>query len=363
MKVILQKDIKTLGKKGAVIEVSEGYARNYLFKNKIAVEATASNMNVLKSQQGALMKRKERDLEEAKELSKLVEKQQKELVEIMGEIEVSFDYPEEDIEYVTIPMVKKRLSALIKELDKLINTSKTGSVIKNGINAVIVGKPNVGKSSILNALINKEKAIVTDIAGTTRDIIEDAFEINGIKVNIIDTAGIRETKDKVEQIGVERSLEQINSADIILFVIDNSSKLEAEDKEIYERIKFKKKIIIANKMDKKSAYDYRNLDENILFVSAKSGKNIQELKTKIYDLVLDKNIIGGGLIITNTRHNECLKKAKEALKSAVQNIEKLTLDLVSIDISEAFSNLGELTGTTSNEVVLDSIFSKFCLGK
>lgn len=296
-------------------------------------------------------------------LTKKMQGYQEELVDIMGEIEVSFDYPEEDIEYTTIPLVKKRLTKLIKNINELINTAKTGAVIKNGINAVIVGRPNVGKSSILNALINKNKAIVTEIAGTTRDIIEDAFEINGVKVNIIDTAGIHETKDRIEKIGVEKSLEQINLADIVLFVVDNSEKLTKEDKEIFERVKHKKRIVILNKIDKKSAFDYSKLDENVVFVSAKSGDNIQLLKQKIYDLVIDKKVIANNLILTNARHTECLTRAINSLQTALKNIDGVTLDLSMIDIKDAFMAIGEITGTTSNEVVLDSIFSKFCLGK
>ena len=211
-----------------------------------------------------------------------------------------------------------------------------------------MGKPNVGKSSILNALINKNKAIVTDIAGTTRDIIEDAFEINGVKVNIIDTAGIHETNDKIEQIGVEKSIDQLNIADIVLFVIDNSQPLTSEDKLIYEKIKNKKHIIICNKIDKKSKYDYSKLDKNMVFVSAQFGENINQIKNMIYDMVIDKNIISSNVIITNARHNECLIKANKALAAAVANIDSVTLDLVSIDVTSAFASLGEITGTTSN---------------
>ena len=297
------------------------------------------------------------------QLTKKIDIYQKEIIDVLSEIEVSFDYPEEDIEYTTIPVVKKRLILLNQKLSELINTSSTGAIIKNGINAVIVGKPNVGKSSILNALINKNKAIVTNIAGTTRDIIEDAFEINGIKVNIVDTAGIHETHDMIEKIGVEKSIDQLKTADIVLFVIDNTQKFSKEDSSIYEKIKEKKHIVICNKIDKQTKYNYTSFDENMLFVSAKNGNNIQQIKQKIYDMVIDSNIISSNIIITNERHNECLKRAKKSIEAAISNIENVTLDLVSIDITDAFSALGEITGTTSNEVILDSVFSKFCLGK
>lgn len=288
---------------------------------------------------------------------------QKELIDILSEIEVSFDYPEEDIEYTTIPLVKEKLDELIKRIDNLLLTKKTGSVIKNGINAVIVGRPNVGKSSILNSLLNKNKAIVTDIAGTTRDVIEDAFEINGVKVNIIDTAGIRKTRDIVEKIGVDKSYEQIKLADVVLLVLDNSSELTGEDKELLELIKDKKHIIIANKIDKPTKYNYKNLDKNMVFVSASTGENINKIKEMIFNLVIDKNLFSGEILITNTRHINALERAKKALVSAYKNIDNVTLDLVSVDIHEAYNDIGEITGNSSNEAILDSVFSKFCLGK
>ncbi len=288
---------------------------------------------------------------------------QKELIDILSEIEVSFDYPEEDIEYTTIPLVKEKLDELIKRIDNLLLTKKTGSVIKNGINAVIVGRPNVGKSSILNSLLNKNKAIVTDIAGTTRDVIEDAFEINGVKVNIIDTAGIRKTRDIVEKIGVDKSYEQIKLADVVLLVLDNSSELTGEDKELLDLIKDKKHIIIANKIDKPTKYNYKNLDKNMVFVSASTGENINKIKEMIFNLVIDKNLFSGEILITNTRHINALERAKKALVSAYKNIDNVTLDLVSVDIHEAYNDIGEITGNSSNEAILDSVFSKFCLGK
>lgn len=296
-------------------------------------------------------------------LSKEVELFQKEIIDLLSEIEVSFDYPEEDMEYTTSKIVKSRLIKLINNIGGLINSSSTGSIIKNGINAVIVGKPNVGKSSLLNALLNKEKAIVTDIAGTTRDVIEDAFSINGIKVNIIDTAGIRNATDKIEQIGVDKSKAYIKKADIILYVLDASRPLEKEDEEIFNLIRDKKYITIINKMDKKPVFTQSKLWKNVIKVSAKANKGIQELKDFIYNIVIDKNVISSNIIITNERHNEALKKAYKAIDNAIKNIDNASLDLISVDLNDAFLNLGEITGTTSSEVILDSIFSKFCLGK
>lgn len=296
-------------------------------------------------------------------LTREVDLYQKEIIDLLSEIEVSFDYPEEDMEYTTSKLVKTRLIKLNNALSGLVNTSFTGNIIKNGINAVIVGKPNVGKSSLLNALISKEKAIVTDIAGTTRDVIEDAFSVNGVKVNIIDTAGIHSTTDKIEKIGVDKSLEQIKKADIILFVLDSSNVLSDEDAEIFKLIKNKKHITVLNKCDKKAAFKQSKMWQNIIKISAKQNKGIEELKNLIYNLVIDKNVIQNNIIITSERHNECLKRAHKAITNAINNIDNASLDLISVDLNEAFTALGEITGSTSNELILDSIFSKFCLGK
>lgn len=292
-------------------------------------------------------------------LSQKVNAFQESIVDLISDIEVSFDYPEEDIEYTESKKAKEKIEKLIEELDVLIASSKTGSIIKNGINCVIVGKPNVGKSSLLNALINKNKAIVTDIAGTTRDVIEDAFEVNGVKVNVLDTAGIRETKDIVERFGVEKSKELIGVADIILFVVDSSCPLDEKDAQILSLLSGKKYLTIYNKADRLK----KPKIANAIYTVAKTGEGITELKQKIYDLLINKSVISGGLIITNARHTNALKKAKDALQSALAGIENFTLDLIAIDLKESYEALGEITGTTSNEEILDSIFSKFCLGK
>lgn len=292
-------------------------------------------------------------------LSQKVNAFQESIVDLISDIEVSFDYPEEDIEYTESKKAKEKIEKLIEELNVLIASSKTGSIIKNGINCVIVGKPNVGKSSLLNALINKNKAIVTDIAGTTRDVIEDAFEVNGVKVNVLDTAGIRETKDIVERFGVEKSKELIGVADIILFVVDSSCPLDEKDAQILSLLSGKKYLTIYNKADRLK----KPKIANAIYTVAKTGEGITELKQKIYDLLINKSVISGGLIITNARHTNALKKAKDALQSALAGIDNFTLDLIAIDLKESYEALGEITGTTSNEEILDSIFSKFCLGK
>lgn len=285
---------------------------------------------------------------------------QNELTDILSEIEVSFDYPEEEIEYITKAGVQKRLLTMSQDIAYLLSTADTGKIIASGINVLIVGKPNVGKSSLLNALLARDRAIVTDVPGTTRDTVEDSFSINGIKVNIIDTAGIHDTTDFVEKIGVEKSKQLINSADIVLFVTDSSSAETAEDKQIFNLIKNKPYIKIANKIDIAGA---KAAGTDTLQVSSLTGKGIDKLKDKIYAQFASPSIVESGTVITNARHKQALQNAYQHINNALEALNNQTLDLISIDIKLAYSALGEITGNTTGEDIIDAIFSKFCLGK
>lgn len=292
-------------------------------------------------------------------LTKKINEYQKKVVDLISEVEVSFDYPEEDIEYMEETKLKSGLNELIADIDSLISTYTSGALISSGINACLIGKPNVGKSSLLNALLNKDKAIVTDIAGTTRDVIEDAFEVNGIKVNILDTAGIRNTDNEVELLGVKKSIDLINKADIVLFIVDSSKCLDSEDAKILSMLSGKKYLTIYNKVDKYTGV--RKKDG--IYTSCVTGEGINKIKQSIYELVIKGRVQGDGLIITSTRHFDALQKAKQSLILALDGLNKTTLDAVSVDLNEAYVKLGEITGNTSNETILDSVFSKFCLGK
>ena len=294
------------------------------------------------------------------ELSVLAENAQKELTDLLSEIEVSFDYPEETIEYVTKKTVKDRLEILNKQISSTLDTATTGRLLKNGVNVLILGKPNAGKSSLLNRLLSYERAIVTDIAGTTRDTIEDTFIINGTKFNIIDTAGIRNTEDTVEKIGVDKAKARIDGADIILFVKDASTKDTAEDKEIKSLIKDKNHIIVLNKTDLIS--EKIEPKENEILISAKNNIGIDNLKNKLYELSNTSPAMHSNIIITNERHKDALTRANQSICNAIENME-MSLDLISIDLKLAYSALGEITGNTTGEDIIDAIFSKFCLGK
>lgn len=294
-------------------------------------------------------------------LSKFAFDSADELTDILSEIEVSFDYPEETIEYITKTTVKERLQKLSNAIAEILKTAKAGSLIKSGINVLIVGRPNVGKSSLLNFLLQKERAIVTDVAGTTRDTIEDSFLLDDVKVNLIDTAGIHDTADKVEKIGVDKAKNLIKQADIVLFLVDSSRKISKEDEEIYDSIQDSKYIVLKTKSDLETKND-KQFDNEIL-ISTETGSGIDELKAKILELTQISSIPSDSVVITNERHKSALQRAKEAIDSAIANISEDTLDLVSIDIKAAYSAIGEITGNTSSEEIIDAIFKKFCLGK
>lgn len=290
------------------------------------------------------------------------------LLGIIAHIEATVDYPEDDMEEVTADKTSLELVDIIDLIDKLLESAEEGKIIREGLSTVIVGKPNVGKSSLLNALTNENRAIVTDIPGTTRDIIEEFISLDGIPIKIIDTAGIRETSDVVEKIGVERSKEKIEEADLIIFMIDSSISLEHEDYEIIKVIKDKKYIILLNKTDldsKISINDFSDLkSDNIIKISAKELSGIDDLKSAIKDLFFKGEIKAQDLLITNSRHKEVLYRAKESLIYAKEALrDTLAIDLASIDIRNAWRSLGEINGDTIDEDLIDKIFSEFCLGK
>ena len=299
-------------------------------------------------------------------LSKKIKKIRDKLLDIEANINVNIDYPEyEDIEEITNEIILPKIDAVEKEINYLIKESKNGQIIKEGIKTVIVGKPNVGKSSLLNNLLNENKAIVTDIPGTTRDIVEGIINIDGIPLNIIDTAGIRKTNDYVESIGVQKSLEYIEKADLIIYILNNNEKITVEDISIFEKIKDKNYIIVINKIDLENNLEYKFSTNNIIKMSLKSNVGIQELKDlikKMYEL--EKIETGDFTYISNAKDvatlKECLNKIKD-IKSGILN--NMPIDIVEIDIKALWNLLGAITGDSYQDELIDKLFSKFCLGK
>ena len=301
------------------------------------------------------------------ELSSLVKKLREKLLNIIANIEVNIDYPEyEDAIVYTNELLEKSIIEIKEELQKIVNESEKGSLIKNGLNVGIIGKPNVGKSSLLNKLINEDKAIVTDIEGTTRDIVEGTFILNGININLIDTAGIRETDNIVEKIGVEKSKNIIEKSNMVLALFDGSREFDKEDKEILKEIKGKKAIILINKVDLPQKLDKSEIkDFETIEISVKDNKGINSLIEKIKKLFnLNEIETGDFTYLSNARQISIIKEAlalSEEIKS--QNEKNTPVDLIQIDIQKLWEKLGELTGDTYKDELLDEIFSKFCLGK
>lgn len=285
-------------------------------------------------------------------LGKKVVKMQNSLLDVASACEAALDYPEEDLELPTVATVEAQLTEVINELDNLISTATLGKVAKYGINVAIVGKPNVGKSSLLNALLGTDRAIVSSIQGTTRDTLTESVNYKDIKFNFVDTAGIRDTDDVIELEGVRRAQKAADNADVVLHVTDDPT-----DRSVYPTIR--PQVRIYNKCD---LYDSSPCCTDSLIVSAKSG-DVEIIKSTLYEMFSAGEIENSDLLITNERHLSCLKLAKAQLLEAKQNCETYTLDVVTSTLRHAWETLGEITGSTAREDIIDRIYSKFCLGK
>ena len=286
------------------------------------------------------------------------------IVELLANIEVNIDFPEyEDALEITLENLPPKLKEVKKELESLIEEGKIGKIVENGIKVAIVGRPNVGKSSILNALLNKNKAIVTDIAGTTRDIVEGEVELKGIALKFIDTAGIRKTKDIVEKIGVDKSLEVIDESDLVIHVLNNNEALTEEDQEIMEKIKDKTHITFINKSDLPTKLKIAK--DDIVKGNTVDLNGLDKLKDKIGELFDLERINNSNLeVVSSAREIGLLNEALNNIDQALNNVSsKLPVDMIAIDIKKAWDLLGEITGESYQDELLDTLFSKFCLGK
>lgn len=309
------------------------------------------------------------------DLYKKIKEVREELIELMAHIEVSVDYPEYDYDEVENDNVISLLNKKIIEINNILSTYEQGKYIKDGVNVVILGKPNVGKSSLLNTLSRSQKAIVTEIPGTTRDVIEERINIGNIILNLSDTAGIRKTDDFVEKIGVKRSIEKIDEADLVIYLLNVESDIDDEDKEILSKIQNKgiKLITVINKIDKEQKLKFDGiLDElkrfgvnEVIKMSVLNNEGIDELKNKIEEIFNTNDLdFENELIITNERHRDLLNKSKEYLEIAKKEIEdNEPIDIVSIVIKNATKSLGEIIGADVNQDIVNKIFEKFCLGK
>jgi tRNA modification GTPase len=300
------------------------------------------------------------------DLSKLITSFRDRLKNLLSSIEVNIDYPEYyDIEIVTEEKIAKEIKSMKEELKNLIERSKSSSIIKNGIQTVILGRPNVGKSSILNKLLDEEKAIVTNVAGTTRDIVEGQTYIDGVLIKFIDTAGIRKTDDIVEKIGVEKSLKAVEEADLIILVLNNNEELTAEDLEILEKTKDKQRIIVINKKDLERNINLPENLENVVETDTNSIEGIDSLKSKIKEMFdLEKITTKDYTYLSNSRQISLITKAYQSILSAEKSLNKsLPIDLIAIDLKECFDLLGQVIGISYTDEIIDNLFENFCVGK
>ncbi len=301
-------------------------------------------------------------------LSKVINKTRKDLTELVTRLEVMIDYPEEDLEDIAVPDVSGALQEMQEKLQHMLEESQNGRMIRDGVMAAIAGTPNAGKSSLLNRLLQEERAIVTDVPGTTRDVLEEWITLRGVPVCLVDTAGIRETDDTVEKIGVSWARRYLDRADIILAVIDGSRPLTDEDKDILQSAADKNVIIVLNKTDLPSVMTSQDLSTYgfpICPISASTGDGLEELKDRLLQEVLKGGFTDGpSALLTNTRHIELVRQSAEALERARQSLQDgMPLDCAVIDIRQAWDTLGSITGDTVHDDIVEEIFSRFCLGK
>lgn len=345
--------------KGAVLAGPGEFTKRAFINGKLSLDEAEGVIDVINAESESEIRAGYELMEGG--LRKTVQEMQLLLTDLLAKIEVSLDYPENEYEEGTKEDIAVAIKTIQKNLKELIETSKTGLKLRTGIRVVIAGNPNVGKSSLMNAMLNFDRAIVTNVSGTTRDVLEETYLYNGVKFVLVDTAGIKDNAKSVEKIGVDKALKNIETADIVLFVVDGSTGLSDKDKKLYNSVYGRNTIVAVNKTDKNIKIDKKKFKDPIL-ISAKNKTNIDGLKKRIYDKIFDKKI-QSGTTITNARHLAILKEALQKTNLVMQNIENESLDILSMEIKDVWLSLGEITGETSNEKIIDTIFSKFCVGK
>lgn len=360
LELILSKDVRL---------ADEGeFTKRAFLNGRIDLSQAEAIIDIIKSKTDVAHEVAQSHLEGA--LAKKIKELRMSITEVLAHLTVSIDFSEEDVEEITYNTLKEKSEEIRKEIKKLYDTAESGKILRDGLKTVIVGKPNVGKSSLLNSILGENRAIVTDIAGTTRDVIEEFVNIKGIPLKIVDTAGIRETENVVEKIGVEKSKEYLNLADLVIMVLDSSRKLDCEDIEILENLKNKKSIVLLNKTDLENKIEIDKVKEyideyNIIKISALRHEGIEQLQEKIEDMVYGGDVKNSSnLMITNSRHKDALLKAYEAINDAISAIEQyMPYDFIEVDFKNIWDYLGYINGDTVTEDLLDTIFANFCIGK
>lgn len=359
---VAQRVLELLLSKGARLAERGEFTERAFLNGRIDLTQAESVLDIIEARSDYSLTLANKGLDG--EIFKLIQSLREDLIEIVGQLEVNIDYPEyDDVETLTTDMLLPKIKALQTRVVKILSTARVGQIIRDGIDTVIIGRPNVGKSSVLNALLREEKAIVTEIQGTTRDVVEGKINIGGLVLNLMDTAGIRDSEDLIERIGIDKSKQLIEKADLVLYVLNNNEALSDEDRKLLEMTKHKKRIIIINKIDLESKIG-RTFDKSVQ-ISALKSQNIDLLEEKIKDLFIEGEItFKDNTYLSNTRHIAKVRQVSDMLEDAKVSAESLMpVDITEIDLRAAWNTLGEVIGQSNHTELLDELFSRFCLGK
>lgn len=366
---LLQKVLELVLREGARLAQPGEFTKRAFLNGRIDLTQAEAVIDLIKAKTTEYLEIANQQLKGILSKEMMVIKEQ--LIKDLTIIEAHIDFPEEEIEGISLEELKKDIGSVLRKVEEWLLSYEEGKVFREGISCAITGKTNVGKSSLLNVLLKEDRAIVTPIPGTTRDIIEEVINIHGIPIRLIDTAGLRGARDIIEEEGIKRAKEKVGDSDLIILVLDGSRELEREDFELFEEIKEKKKVVCINKKDlplKLSIEDLKKRFQNdtIVFTSALKNEGIDELKDAIYFTVLKRGVRSSPehLIITNIRHKEILFKIKENLKNGIEGLEEgRSLELIAFELRLALEALSEMVGETTNEEILNRIFEQFCIGK
>lgn len=366
--ISVKKILELVLKKGARLADPGEFTKRAFLNGRIDLSQAEAVIDIINAKTDQSHDIAQTQLEGA--LSQKVRSLRNMITEVLAQVEVAIDYPEEDIEFITYKELTDKTSQIQKEVVKMYETSDTGKILREGLKTAILGKPNVGKSSLMNWILGENRAIVTEIAGTTRDVIEEFVNIKGIPLKIVDTAGIRETDDIVEKIGVEKSRDHMKSSDLVLVVLDSSRELEEDDLEILDAINPQKTLVLINKIDLESRLDMDKVkeyiaEENIIHISAMENKGLESIHDKIETMVYEGRVSNkGDVMITNTRHKDAIYKAMNSINDAIKGLEDhMSYDFIGVDLKDAWDSLGFINGDTVTEDLLDTIFKNFCIGK